>query len=196
MVTEPATDSAKPVEFFTLANNLTTARLLLSAVLFVLLAFHWWHVGLAVFLVAVSTDWFDGWAARRYGQVSSLGRMYDPLVDKVMVCGAFLFLQDVPAAGVYAWMNTVMVSREFLVTGLRGWLEEQGVAFGADLFGKLKMFLQSTALGVVLWNLGTTTPPYFLLVLQTILVWSAVAATAGSGVNYLARATAFLRRRS
>src|SRR5262249_24451104 len=75
-----------------IANQLTASRLLLSAVLFALIASELWLWCLAVFAPAAFTDWLDGYFARARGQVGALGRVFDPLVDKVLVCGAFIFL--------------------------------------------------------------------------------------------------------
>src|SRR5437763_7862260 len=133
-----------------LPNLLTAARLGLAVVLFVCIARAWWLTGAVVFALAAVTDWLDGYLARKQGLTSAFGRNFDPLVDKVLVCGAFIFLLPVPGSGLAPWMVTVVVGRELVITGLRSFLENQATTFGADLFGKLKMVLQCAALLTVL----------------------------------------------
>jgi CDP-diacylglycerol--glycerol-3-phosphate 3-phosphatidyltransferase len=100
-------------------NQLTLARLALSIVLFVLLEFEQYLIGMIIFLIAAGTDWVDGYWARKYGQVTKLGRVLDPFVDKIIICGAFIFLATVDKSGITAWMAVVVVGRELFVTALR-----------------------------------------------------------------------------
>src|SRR5262249_36751857 len=111
-----------------------------------------WLWCLVVFALAAVTDWLDGYVARKLQLGSTLGRNLDPLVDKVVVCGAYIFLLPVRegqagvGAGLVPWMVTVVVARELIITGLRSFLENQGATFGADWLGKIKMVLQCAAL--------------------------------------------------
>jgi CDP-diacylglycerol--glycerol-3-phosphate 3-phosphatidyltransferase len=181
---------AKP-SLSSLANQLTTLRLVLSFVLFYAISVQAWRACGILFAAAAVTDWLDGYFARRYDQVSSFGRMYDPLIDKILVCGAFIYLLREPDAGVAPWMVTAMIAREFLVTGIRGFLEEQGISFGADFLGKIKMVLQCAAL---LWVFlmfdqdwlatGASWPRWG----RDVAIWGMLTATILSGVNYLRRA--------
>src|SRR5436190_14428381 len=82
----------QPAALFSLPNQLTTSRLVLAVILFVLIEWERWTACVVVFAVAAVTDWLDGFVARWQGQTSALGRVLDPLVDKVLVCGAFIFL--------------------------------------------------------------------------------------------------------
>src|SRR5687768_14590339 len=113
----------KRSDFLTLPNQLAVLRLVLAVILFVLIEqpqlVHrgWWCLG--VFLVATVTDFLDGYLARRLGLGSLLGRNLDPLVDKILICGAYVSLLPFPEVGLKAWMVVVVVSRELLVTGLR-----------------------------------------------------------------------------
>lgn len=194
---DPRETSAKPSLLGALPNQLTTARLALSFALFAAIGTQAWLTALLLFAAAAVTDWLDGYLARGQGLVTSFGRAYDPLVDKVLVCGAFIFLLDEPSAGLAPWMVTVVVVREFLVTGLRGYLEEQGLSFGADQLGKLKMALQCAAVAWILallhWFPGldnsTYSPP---LILRDVLNFAAVLATIASGANYVRRAWPYL----
>ena len=83
----PATDLV-----WTVPNLLSAARMVLSIVFFVLVEREDFAAATVLFLLAATTDWVDGWYARRFNQVCRLGRILDPLVDKVLVCGAFIFL--------------------------------------------------------------------------------------------------------
>lgn len=201
-MTTTAQDRINPAaSLFNLPNKLTSVRLVLSFVLFGTLWLHWWQVSLIVFAVAAITDWLDGYYARKRGLTSSLGRVYDPLVDKVMVSGVFIFLMEARGtalpgdAGLNAFMVTIIVAREFIVTGLRGFLEQMGVSFGADRLGKIKMCLQCLAILWILISLAVAAGGYphpVLHVVRDVLNWSAVIATFISGANYVYRAVEHL----
>src|SRR6266852_5589688 len=115
---------------FNLPNQLTAARFVLALILFVLIAFESWFSCLVVFSLAVVTDWLDGYLARKQGLVSTLGRNLDPLVDKVLVCGAYIFLLPYGYhehnKWLWPWMVTVVVARELVITGLRSFMETYG----------------------------------------------------------------------
>src|SRR5215831_3511329 len=104
-----ATVSPSRPPVFNLPNQLTAARLVLALVLFCLIPLGWWITCMNVFALAAVTDWLDGYLARRQGLTSTLGRNFDPLVDKVLICGAFIFLVSVQGAGIEPWMVTVVV---------------------------------------------------------------------------------------
>jgi CDP-diacylglycerol--glycerol-3-phosphate 3-phosphatidyltransferase len=149
-----------------------------------------------VFIVAAGTDWLDGYWARKYGQVTNLGRILDPFVDKIIICGTFIFLVAVPASGVAAWMAVVVVGRELLVTALRSYLEGEGADFSASMSGKLKMLLQCVAVALSLFALyldGQGERPAELHGLLTAAIYAAVAMTVYSGVAYVRRAVSLLR---
>jgi CDP-diacylglycerol--glycerol-3-phosphate 3-phosphatidyltransferase len=177
---------------------LSFARIPLAVVLFVCTVREWWLAGLIVFLVATATDWLDGWWARKYGPLTLVGRNLDPLADKVLVCGAFIYLIPVERAGILPWMVTVVVCRELLVTGIRGMVEAAGKKFGADWFGKLKMGLQCAVLiGVFLiaWLRtlsGTSDVLAVLEPVQLVLLWAMLVATVGSGAQYVVKAVRLL----
>lgn len=174
-------------------NQLTLARLVLSIVLFVLLEFHQYLIGMVVFLIAAGTDWVDGYWARKYGQVTKLGRVLDPFVDKIIICGAFIFLAAIAHSGITAWMAVVVVGRELLVTALRSFLEGEGADFSAVMSGKLKMVLQCAAVAVSLYALtyaDVGARPEWLTWALVICVWSAMLLTIYSGVEYIRRAIA------
>lgn len=183
---------------FNLPNQLTGMRLLLSVVLFVLMALQMWLSSMVVFIVAASTDWLDGYFARKYNLVTVLGRILDPFVDKIIICGSFIFLVAEPQSGIAAWMAVVVVARELLVTSLRGYLEGEGVNFSASMSGKLKMLLQCIATGCVLFYLSYVArggdAPLWLRALVLTSIWSAVVLTVYSGVVYIVAAINLMRR--
>src|SRR5262245_30349397 len=101
MATAPPAPARQSV--LNLPNALTSARLGLAVVLFVCIDAGWWLIGLAVFAAAAVTDWLDGYLARKQGIAGPFGRNFDPLVDKVLICGAFIFLLPVAGAGLTPW---------------------------------------------------------------------------------------------
>jgi CDP-diacylglycerol--glycerol-3-phosphate 3-phosphatidyltransferase len=178
---------------FNVPNQLTALRFVLSLVLFLLIALELWIACLAVFAAAAFTDWLDGYIARRQGITSTLGRNLDPLVDKVMVCGAFTFLIPVTHANIQPWMVTIIVARELIITGLRSFMESVGATFGADWLGKIKMGLQCAALIAIFVALREAESD-FLAWVRDALIYAMLAAAALSGLQYLSRAFAVLRR--
>lgn len=192
----PAVGRTHEASPFNVPNLLTASRLILAIVLFALISFQYWVVGVAVFLVAAFTDWLDGYLARKQGLTSAFGRNFDPLVDKVLVGGAFIFLLPVPGAKLTPWMVTLVVARELIVTGLRSFFESQSVKFGADMLGKIKMTLQCMALTAILVVLAM--PAEHLSIWDTIqisLIWAMLAATAISGLQYVVKALWLMKPR-
>lgn len=172
-----------------LPNVLTLSRLGLAVVLFVGIYLEQWPLSLGIFIIAAVTDWLDGYLARKQGLTSAFGRNLDPLVDKVLVCGAFIFLLPVPGAGLAAWMVTVVVARELIVTGLRSYFEARQVAFGADRIGKIKMVLQCAALIAIFVVLSTATERRPALApVRDAIVLTMMAATIISGAQYSIKA--------
>lgn len=134
-----------------------------------------------VYLAASLTDILDGWIARRYGLVTAVGKLLDPLADKLLVISTLLMLavhhRD---PGIPGWILVVIVGREFAVTGLRSIAAAEGIVLGADSTGKAKMLLQTIGVhflivhyvyfGVSFHEIGM-----ILLMLSAVVgVWSAV----------------------
>ncbi|MBN1492179.1 MAG: CDP-diacylglycerol--glycerol-3-phosphate 3-phosphatidyltransferase [Phycisphaerae bacterium] len=190
-----------------LPNQITIARLFLSIVFFVLLAqfsiqtepLRVWllDVCAAIFLIAALTDILDGYLARKHNQVTAFGRIIDPFVDKVLVCGAFTFFAGSgfamadgrQASDVAVWMVVLILGRELLVTGIRGFSEARGENYAANVYGKMKMAFQSTT---AVWILVTVAHPegFFFgwtgfVVGRTIMVWATVIVTTLSMLSYL-----------
>ena len=137
----------------------------------------WWAV--LVFLVAASTDWIDGYLARRLDQVTELGKFLDPLVDKLLVMAPLLALVEmgrVPAWGVF-----LIVARELTIAGWRVNPTFQGKQVpGASQWGKVKTVVQILAIALLLMPLSAPWPAIALG-----LFWMAVALTWWSGLLYL-----------
>jgi len=193
-----ATISSRRPTVFNLPNQLTASRFVLGIVLFALIALEWWLGCIVVFAAAAVTDWLDGYFARKQGLVSTLGRVLDPLVDKVLIAGAYIFLLPLgPKVGLAAWMVTLVVARELVITGLRSFMENRGATFGADWLGKVKMVLQCATLFAIFTVLEISyaegTPQRVLEWVRDLLIYAMLAATALSGLQYLYRAALVLR---
>lgn len=153
-----------------------------------------------LFIVVAATDVLDGWLARRGNQVTAFGRIADPFCDKVLVVGALVFLAVLPWSRPFlpAWIVVAVVAREFLVTGIRGYVESIGAAFPADRFGKLKMVVQCVAVGTLLgrhaFDWTRDNPGVDLL--AHVAVWTTLVTTVGSGLTYVLKARTLLAPRS
>lgn len=176
---------------WSIPNLLSLSRLPLAVALCIAVSQEWWLVSLVTFTIAALTDWLDGWWARRFNQLSLIGRNLDPLTDKILIGSAFIFLQDA-RVGVDAWMVAVIIGRELLVTGIRGIVEATGAKFGADWFGKLKTVLQCVALFTIFFE--QTFHLEAMHNLSMVLLYASIAATIGSGVQYLVKAAHMMPR--
>jgi len=129
---------------------LTVSRIFLVPVVMVVILTKNEHIGVFVFLAACLTDFLDGYLARKRNQETTLGKLLDPIADKLLMSAAFISLVEVGAAP--AWMVVIIVGREFAVTGLRSIAISQGLAIAASPWGKYKTVSQVVA--VVLLLLG------------------------------------------
>ena len=173
------------------ANQLTVARI--AAVPAVIVLFAWdfpahdyWAT--ALFAVAMATDWLDGWWARRRGQSSDLGRLLDPVADKLLVLAVLVML----VGRVFApWMVAAIVVREVLVSGLRLAALERGVVMSARDLGKLKTSSQAVAAvlgGVAAGGAVSDGVASVALLVAVVLTWV-------SGLDYARVAPRLLRGR-
>lgn len=136
-----------------------------------------------VFSLAAITDYFDGYVARRFGLVSSLGKIMDPLADKLLVSSAFIML--ISHNRVPAWVICVIIGRELAVTGLRNVISEKGEDVSASQLGKWKTGLQIAAIVPLLLHYS-----YFGIDFHAIgyaVLWVALAVTLWSGIDYFVR---------
>ncbi len=179
-------------------NQLSAARIVLALVCFVTIYMEWYLTSLVLFLLAAATDWLDGYWARKYEQITQLGRILDPFADKVIICGAFIMLGGIADSMIAAWMAVVVTARELLVTALRGLIEGRSMDFSAKWAGKVKMVLQCAAVAMSLWRLdvidttNATSPVYDNLLVG--VVWASLIATVYSGWGYVKLALEMLQQ--
>ena len=177
-----------------LPNALTVTRIFLVPILVVVLLTKFEEelilgvprslVAAAIFGLASLTDWLDGHLARRRGQVTAIGRMMDPLADKLLTSAALISLVQLDLAP--AWMVAVIIGREFAVTGLRSLAFSRGLVIAASPLGKLKMVSQVVA--ILLLILGWERMPLLLLAGQAAL-WLVMATSLVSAFDYYRRYT-------
>lgn len=151
------------------------------------------HACFWLFVVIAATDFLDGYLARRGGHVSAFGRIADPFTDKVLIVGTMTFFCVMPWSKDFfpAWLVVLVLAREFLVTGIRGFVESQGKEFGADGFGKIKMIAQCCAVGGVMWIHAFPWGDAWRTAWEWVtlgLVTTTLLTTLGSGLSYVLRA--------
>jgi len=159
----------------TAADKLTVARVASVPVVVVLYAWNfpnhdYWAT--AAFCIAMTTDFFDGRLARRYGYTSSVGSLLDPIADKVLVLAALVMLIEQGVAP--AWMVAAIVVREVLITGLRQAAVERGVVLAARDLGKLKTWAQAVAAAVAGFAAAgawTDRVAWWALLVAVVLTW-------------------------
>ena len=159
-------------------------------------------VALWAFIIGAVSDFFDGHLARKYGLVTNLGKLLDPLADKILVCAAFVYLTSVGLCPF--WVTALIIFREFLVTGLRQLAIMQGVVIAADRSGKWKTGLQLAfciaCMVYLAYGANLPRPLYDLSVgesgawCRALLLWSSLALTLWSGAHYCRQSSHLLRR--
>jgi CDP-diacylglycerol--glycerol-3-phosphate 3-phosphatidyltransferase len=180
--------------FWNLPNAITLVRILLTPALLLLLWFRgpFWSVVLGLgFLVTSLTDLLDGYLARRHQTVTRMGKLLDPLADKLLVMTAVVVL--VAAKRIPAWgvpLVIAILGREMAVTGLRAMASSEGVVLGAAPMGKWKTGLQIAAITALLFHYPIAGVPMHTL--GMILLVVATGLTAWSGYDYF---STFLSRR-
>lgn len=204
-------------------NALTASRLLLALVFFTLLALYQYegrgdpwllNIAFLIYVVALVTDFLDGYLARKWKVEGAFGRIVDPFVDKILVLGTFIFfagknfiIPDTSGAdvvrtitGVAPGIVVILLARELLVTSLRGEAESSGQAFGAVFAGKVKMGFQSgTILGILVYvnyQAWSWPQPYadIALYIREFGIWGTVIITLYSSIQYLQNAVTLYRR--
>ena len=178
-----------------LPNKITVSRILMIPLFLVIMladfnwgnltvfgttmpAAHFW--GAMLFILASTTDWVDGYYARKFNMVTNLGKFLDPLADKLLVSAALIVLVDFNLAA--SWIVIVIISREFAVTGLRLILAGEGEVVAANMLGKIKTWTQIIAIAALLLH----NAPFETLGIPfaDIALWIAAFFTVWSGWDY------------
>ncbi len=165
-----------------LPNKLTMLRILLIPffVVFMLIspgeaAYRW--IALGIFITASLTDLLDGKIARKYGLVTNFGKLMDPLADKMLVSAALICLTALGQLA--AWIVIVIISREFIISGLRQIAADNGVVIAASYWGKYKTTFQMIMICLLIAGLDS------LRLLTEIVTWAAVILTIVSLIDYM-----------
>lgn len=136
---------------------------------------------LAIFVIASLTDLLDGKIARKYNLVTNFGKFMDPLADKLLVCTALIALVEM--GRIPAWVVIVIISREFIISGLRLIAADNKVVIAASYWGKFKTTFQMIMVCLMILNLGVVYP--WLQVLTDVVMWVALILTVVSLIDYL-----------
>lgn len=178
-----------------LPNKITVSRILLIPLFMIIMyigkswgTLQLWNVelpvhhfvGALIFILASTTDWVDGYYARKLDLVTNLGKFLDPLADKLLVSAAFIILVELGYAS--SWIVIVIISREFAVTGLRLILAGQGEVVAANTLGKVKTWSQIIAISALL--LHNLPFEWVDFPFATIALWVALIFTVWSGWDY------------
>ena len=143
-------------------------------------------VALAIFAAASATDWLDGYLARIWNQQSTLGRMLDPIADKLLVGTALLLLvHDNTIDSSAIWAALIILCREILVSGLREFLAELNVKIHVTRLAKYKTTLQMIALGVLMAGPAAERSVSGVMAAGTALLWASALLTLWTGWGYL-----------
>jgi len=185
-------------------NKLTVGRFALTLAIFVMLTLgKTWclDVALVLLLLAGLTDVLDGMVARKANQTSLFGQLADPVVDKVLICGAYLFfVAGFRVSGgeweISAWAPLLIIGRELIVSGLRSYAEAHNTPIGSTVFGKSKFVVQFFSVWIVVLVLAHFSGSDLALTAARGTVWLAVFITLATGAVYLVRVESLLRRRS
>ena len=166
-----------------LPNKLTTLRVIMIP--FFVFFLLWQNgenrtfrmIALALFIIASLTDLLDGKIARKYNLVTNFGKFMDPLADKLLVCSALICLIELNALP--AWMVIVIISREFIISGFRLIISDNGFVIAASYWGKFKTTFQMVSVVLLILDIPA------LAFVTTICVWIALLLTIVSLVDYI-----------
>lgn len=182
-----------------LPNQLTVLRFILTFVFVGAMSVefpHYRSVAAIVFIIAAITDFLDGYLARKHNLITNFGKLMDPLADKVLMAAGFVMLMDAPGVPLPAWMVIVILTREFLVTGLRLVASAEGHVLAAESLGKHKTIWQIVMVIYFLISLASAEPAFAWMgwlfawkptspeIAGVILVWIALLLTVISGCSY------------
>ncbi|MGC3788342.1 CDP-diacylglycerol--glycerol-3-phosphate 3-phosphatidyltransferase [Priestia aryabhattai] len=142
-------------------------------------------LGAVLFIIASTTDWIDGYYARKYDLVTNLGKFLDPLADKLLVSAALVAIVDLDLIAGAGWAAIIIISREFAITGLRLVLAGEGEVVAANMLGKIKTWTQILAISaILLYNLPFE---WISIPFASVMLWISVIFTVISGWDYFAK---------
>lgn len=139
----------------------------------------------ALFVAATITDLFDGYLARRYQMVTALGKLLDPLADKLLVCAAMIML--ISPHRVPAWMVAIVVAREIGVTALRGVASTEGLVIAASSLGKWKTLLLNIGVAALILHYPVPVLGLDAHLFGMVFLMGGIILTAWSGIDYFFR---------
>ncbi|MDS1029050.1 CDP-diacylglycerol--glycerol-3-phosphate 3-phosphatidyltransferase [Bacillota bacterium LX-D] len=174
-----------------LANQLTLLRIILAPLFMILLLIkipYGQFFAAFIFILAASTDGIDGYIARSRKQITNLGKIMDPLADKLLISAALISLVELNL--ITAWVAFIIIAREFAVTGLRVVAAAEGFVIVASSLGKIKTVSQIVAISAIL--LRDLPIPYFEIATLVVLYF-AVFITIISGIDYFTKSKALLQ---
>lgn len=173
------------VKIFNVPNLLSLSRIL-SVPVFIILMLEPSPVRALVagivFSLASATDWLDGYLARKWGQVTKVGKLLDPIADKILIMAALVTLVEIRSEVVHSWMAIVIIGREFAVTGLRAIAASEAIVIPAETVGKYKVGAQITAVLSLL--LDYYMDKGWLTDLGRIALWIAMILAVYSAIQY------------
>lgn len=137
------------------------------------------YIALVIFIIASLTDLLDGKIARKYNLVTNFGKFMDPLADKLLVCSAMICLIEM--GRIPAWVVTIIISREFIISGFRLVASDNNVVIAASYWGKFKTTFQMIMVCLMIANISA------LEVLTQIIMWIALILTIVSLIDYLVK---------
>jgi CDP-diacylglycerol---glycerol-3-phosphate 3-phosphatidyltransferase len=176
---------ATAVNIFNVPNLLSLSRILAVPVFIVLMLepnpVRALIAGI-VFSLASATDWLDGYLARKWGQVTKIGKLLDPIADKILIMSALVILVELRSDVVHSWIAIVIIGREFAVTGLRAMAASDGIIIPAETVGKYKVGAQIAA--VLLLLLDYYMDKEWMTELCRIALWTAMFLALYSAVQY------------
>ncbi len=176
-----------------LPNLLTVLRFFMGILFFFILSRGLFDLALIVFIIATITDFFDGYLARKRGLTSNFGRIADPLVDKIIICGGFIVFVLYTPMIIETWMVVLIVVRELIIGVLRGYAESRGIKFPGSTAGKWKMAGQCVSLCSLILYAGHFNGVWWARLWVDFAIWFTVVITAYSGLLYLYSAGLALR---
>lgn len=167
-------------------NRLTILRVIMIPVFILFMLWQTFpysdYIAGGVFILACITDFFDGYIARKYNQVTTFGKFMDPLADKILVCSALICFLAEADSPMPVWVVIVIIGREFIISGFRLVASDNGIVIAASYWGKFKTVSQMAMVILLIADFGGV----FDLICEA-LIWISLALTIISLVDYVAK---------